>query len=85
MTTYADGSPREGVGCADLTRKLAKLDVKLHVFGHIHEARGIFLDRKTTYVNASFLDRTYYPQAKRPVRAIREVFEDGSVGYIAEE
>jgi Icc-related predicted phosphoesterase len=85
MTTRADGSPREGVGCADLLDKLSKLQVKLHVFGHIHEARGITARGNCTFVNASFLDRTYYPQAKQPIRAVREAFEDGSIAYLAEE
>jgi Icc-related predicted phosphoesterase len=85
MTAYADGTPKEPVGCADLTNKLAKLQVKLHVFGHIHEARGIKAKGDCTYVNASFLDRSYYPQAKQPIRAVREVCEDGSIVYLAEE
>jgi Icc-related predicted phosphoesterase len=29
------------VGCEELTRRLTRLDVKLHVFGHIHEAHGV--------------------------------------------
>ena len=85
MTTYANGDPREAVGCQDLTDKLAKTQVKLHVFGHIHEARGVLYSGPRTYVNASFLDRMYMPQAKRPIRATREVVQDGSVVYLAEE
>ena len=35
----------------------------MHVFGHIHEARGVFIDKTNdiTYVNASSLDLSYNP------------------------
>lgn len=85
VTTYANGTPKERVGCYELADTLAKTEVRLHVFGHIHEARGVQYSGPRTYVNASFLDRMYYPQAKRPIRAIREVVQDGSVVYLAEE
>jgi Icc-related predicted phosphoesterase len=85
MTTYANGDPREGVGCEDLIDMIEESEIKLHVFGHIHEARGVLYKKKCTYVNAAFLDRMYYPQAKRPIRATREVVQDGSIVYLAEE
>jgi Icc-related predicted phosphoesterase len=85
MTTFPDGTPNIPVGCQDLMDKLAKTQVKLHVFGHIHEARGVVYSGPRTYVNAAFLDRMYYPQAKRPIRATREIVQDGSVVYLAEE
>jgi Icc-related predicted phosphoesterase len=85
MTTYASGDPREGVGCDNLLKTMEKLNVRLHVFGHIHEARGITYKKETTYINAAFLDRMYYPQAKRPIRAQREVVVDGSIVYLADE
>lgn len=34
---------------------------KLHVFGHIHEARGIKKIDDTLYVNAAYTDRSYRP------------------------
>lgn len=82
---YVDGTPKERVGCQDLMNKILKTQVKLHVFGHIHEARGIEYVGPTTFVNASCLDRMYYPASKRPIRATREVVQDGSIVYIAEE
>lgn len=85
VTTYVDGTPKERVGCHDLMDKLAKTQVKLHVFGHIHEARGVEYKGETTFVNASSLDRMYCPASKRPIRAIREVVQDGSIVYLAEE
>ena len=47
------------VGCEDLTETMSRLDVRLHVFGHIHEAYGVRQSGKTTYVNASVLDHRY--------------------------
>lgn len=80
MTSHGDP-----VGCDDLVEKINQTDIKLHVFGHIHEGRGVKYSGPRTYVNASFLDRSYYPQAKRPIRATREVVQDGSIVYLAEE
>ncbi len=73
------------VGCQDLMDKLEKTQVKLHVFGHIHEGRGIKYAGQRTYVNASSLDRMYCPASKRPIRATREIVQDGSIVYLAEE
>jgi len=59
------GSPNLGqnVGCELLADKIAEIKPKLHVSGHIHEARGVFVDklRNITYVNASSLDERYIP------------------------
>lgn len=48
-------------GCWLLRNKIAEIKPVLHVCGHIHEARGVFVDPSgpTTYVNASSLDRRY--------------------------
>ena len=85
VVSYANGTPKERVGCQDLMDKILKSQVKLHVFGHIHEARGVAYVGPTTFVNASCLDRMYYPASKRPIRATREVVQDGSLVYLAEE
>jgi Icc-related predicted phosphoesterase len=47
------------VGCPVLREALKEKNVKAHIFGHIHEARGIFVTPKTAYINASVLDRKY--------------------------
>lgn len=48
------------VGCADLMNTINTLNqLKLHVFGHIHEAFGIYVHNNCTFVNASVLDRKY--------------------------
>ncbi len=74
----------KNVGCMDLLNMINESQVKLHVFGHIHEARGIKYQGKKAFVNASYLDRSYYPQAKAPMRAIREV-DDGEAIYTVAE
>lgn len=41
------------VGCVDLLDAVHRVKPRLHVFGHIHEAYGVFEDEDTTFVNAS--------------------------------
>jgi len=47
------------VGCEDLLAAIDKTRVKLHVFGHIHEAYGSMERAGRHYVNASVLDLRY--------------------------
>ncbi len=47
------------VGCEALAERLEKLQVKIHVFGHIHEAYGMREKAGTTYINASVLNASY--------------------------
>jgi len=49
------------VGCHSLRERADQLNLKLHVAGHIHEARGQLLEKGTLFVNASICDRTYKP------------------------
>ena len=72
----------EYVGCKELTKRIVETQVKLHVFGHIHEGRGTEYKGPVTYVNASSLTEFYNPADTRPIRVIREVFQDGSIGYV---
>lgn len=46
----------EDVGCEALAERLDQLQVKVHVFGHIHEAYGHELRGKTRTYNASILN-----------------------------
>lgn len=56
------------VGCEDLKNKINHLnDLKLHVFGHIHECHGIKKLQKTTFVNASMMNVDFDPENK-PIR-----------------
>lgn len=50
------------VGCEELHNRIKRLsDLKLHVFGHIHEGRGMKMHNGVTYINASALDENYLP------------------------
>ena len=75
-------NPPQCVGCEELYQHIQKSQIKLHVFGHIHEGRGFHYDKDTTYVNASSLDRMYCPADRKPMRITREIFQDGSIGYV---
>mgnify|MGYP003692111983 CR=1 FL=1 len=47
------------VGCEVLAEKLAAIQPKLHVFGHIHESHGLIEKNGTVFVNASVLNFHY--------------------------
>jgi Icc-related predicted phosphoesterase len=49
----------EQVGCVDLLNALEKINPKIHLCGHIHEAYGEIKSTKTTFLNASVLDENY--------------------------
>lgn len=70
------------VGCEELVKRIPQTDIKLHVFGHIHEAAGFQYIGDKTYVNAARLNRMHYPISDKPFRVIREIFQDGSIGYV---
>ncbi len=52
----------EPVGCEELRRTLDRVQPRLHVFGHIHEARGSAQTGPTLSVNASNCDVGYHPR-----------------------
>lgn len=55
------------VGCPGLSEKIKNLTgLKVHAFGHIHEAHGIVEKDGVIYVNASILD-FYYDVKNSPV------------------
>lgn len=49
----------EMVGCKQLSVKIAEVKPRVHVCGHIHEARGQQELDGTHYINASVLDHKY--------------------------
>jgi len=63
----------EYVGCQDLWYKILETQVKLHVFGHIHEGRGhqYFMDR--LFVNASAVDGRYRIVTGEPIRVVKGI------------
>lgn len=55
------------VGCPLLSDRISSLlDLKVHVFGHIHEANGIAEKNGVIYANASVLD-LYYDVKNLPI------------------
>src|ERR1700733_10030158 len=52
-----DSSPDSGMhsGCRELFDAVMRVRPKLHVFGHVHGAHGIFVTDHTTFVNAALL------------------------------
>jgi Icc-related predicted phosphoesterase len=51
----------EAVGCEELALRIVALDVRLHVFGHIHEGYGTTQNALTLHANASTCDHHYEP------------------------
>eukprot|EP00111_Clytia_hemisphaerica_P001657 TCONS_00004697-protein len=52
-------------GCAELLSTIQnRVKPMIHVFGHIHEAYGIWTDSTTTYINASTCTLRYKPSNK---------------------
>jgi predicted phosphodiesterase len=49
----------ENVGCEFLMNKIQEINPKIHAFGHIHEADGIWETPKTLFINASSLSVRY--------------------------
>ena len=60
------------VGCEDLYRKIIQTEVKLHVFGHIHEGAGYAYLNGRTYVNASSLLESYQFKSPGYLRIIKQ-------------
>jgi Icc-related predicted phosphoesterase len=47
------------VGCEELTKAIARVKPKIHLFGHIHEGYGQVQTNDILYINASNLDLNY--------------------------
>lgn len=46
-------------GCEDLLKKIELIKPKYHLFGHIHEAYGVYETAHITFINGSILDEDY--------------------------
>ncbi len=55
------GWQNQNVGCVDLLHRVRQLSLKAHVFGHIHEGYGKYVQASTTFVNASTCTERYEP------------------------
>lgn len=49
------------LGCPSLKGAVSRVKPKIHVFGHIHEGRGIRVVDEVTYINAAVLNGQYRP------------------------
>ncbi len=63
------------VGCQDLLNRILETQVKLHICGHIHCAKGILRAHDKLWANVSALDDDYKPVKGNPTKIIRS--EDG--------
>ena len=54
-----DNSPN--LGDVDLLNVLDTLNLKAHIFGHIHGSHGTLKRKDTLFVNASIMDESYKP------------------------
>lgn len=62
------GDKHKHAGCTDLMNRIPKLkNLKLHVFGHIHEGYGHEVINGTHFVNASHVNEAYEP-VNKPIR-----------------
>lgn len=69
-----DVAPYGGnVGCDDLFWRIMDTKVKLHVFGHIHPARGTQRFNDKLFVNAASLNDQYKPVQGVPWRIVRDL------------
>lgn len=60
------GRNQEAVGCWDLKERVMNMELKAHIFGHIHHSYGTMqvLGLQTQFVNACICDETYRPTRK---------------------
>lgn len=49
------------VGSESLASAVLRISPRLHIFGHIHESRGVFHQNSITYINASICSNRYKP------------------------
>lgn len=49
----------ESTGCPSLGKRIQQLAPSLHIFGHIHEGRGVYSDNNIHYYNVSSMNEHY--------------------------
>ena len=59
---------RLNVGCSHLLKKVLEVKPKVHVFGHIHEARGVHEEAGIKFINASCVDLRYELYYENPIQ-----------------
>lgn len=57
-----DSTPNgDSAGCEELRKRIEKLNLKAHIFGHIHSGYGTITKSGIQFVNASICDESYAP------------------------
>lgn len=54
------------IGCDELEKRIKKLEIPHHIFGHVHHEYGVVRTKKTTYYNVSSINE-YYQFVNKPV------------------
>ena len=62
----------ESVGCPFLAQRIDELDIKAHLFGHIHDAYGMTSEDYYIAVNSSLLDENYKVQNKPQLVLVKD-------------
>lgn len=60
-SNYRTPGEELNVGSKTLLERIKKLNLKYHIFGHIHHSHGTYNDGKTIFVNASICTEEYKP------------------------
>jgi Icc-related predicted phosphoesterase len=62
VVPYANGTPKERVGCHDLFDRVMKLEkLKVHICGHIHHSHGFKEFNGKHFYNVAICDEMYMP------------------------
>lgn len=61
VVPYANGTPKERVGCVDLLNRIAEMpNLRIHVCGHIHHSHGHMRVGSVDHYNVAICDERYY-------------------------
>ena len=52
---------KNNFGCEFLLDVVKRIKPKYHIFGHIHQSYGIYINDSTTFANASICNEKYNP------------------------
>jgi len=72
------------VGCELLRQRLLEVKPPIHIFGHIHNSRGVMSYNNTVCVNASICTEQYRPINKPIILDISSVYGDMVIDKIEE-
>lgn len=75
VVPYADGTPKEEVGCEDLLVRIKEVKPDLHFFGHIHHSHGQKHVDGTSFYNVAICDEMY--MATNPITIVEYDKEHG--------